>query len=343
MLFLDGVGLGDDDPGRNPFAAAHAPALAALAGGRWLVGLPSRAEPTRVVRSIDATLGAPGLPQSATGQTTLLTGRDAVAEMGRPYGPWPGPRLRRLLAAGSLFADALADPAGAAAPGAGPAGAALANAYPAAYLDALARPAGRHRRTRAPAAVVAAEAAGVRLRDADDWRAGRAVAADLDGGRLPAAGTPVAADARREARALAGLADGHRFTYFDVWLPDHVGHTADLAAGVRVVERLDAFVEALWAALPPHVTLLVTSDHGNLEDAGHARHTRAPVPLVAAGPAASAFADVVDLCGIAAAIRAVWTAQRPSSTSSTASYQAPSHSSSPAGTSNEAAARAADG
>ena len=319
--------------------------MAAVAGGAWLAGTAPRREPGRVVSPIDATLGAPGLPQSATGQTTLLTGRDGVAEMGRPYGPWPGPRLRRLLVEGSLFADALgsaAERADPAASGSGAAAAAaLANAYPAAYLEALARPAGRHRRARAPASVVAAEAAGLRLRSVDDWRAGAAVAADLDGAWLD--GTADGGDTSREARALARLARDHRFTYFDVWLPDHVGHRADLAAGVALVERLDRFVEALVGALAPEVTLAITSDHGNLEDASHPRHTRADVPLVALGPAAAAFASVADLRGVAAAVRSVWSGQSPISTSSTASYQAPSHSSSPAGTSSEAAARAADG
>jgi hypothetical protein len=39
FLFLDGVGLGLPDPAINPFARAHAPALAGLAGGPWHEGL----------------------------------------------------------------------------------------------------------------------------------------------------------------------------------------------------------------------------------------------------------------------------------------------------------------
>ena len=37
MIFLDGVGLGGDDPAVNPFCVANTPTLNALANGhRWL-------------------------------------------------------------------------------------------------------------------------------------------------------------------------------------------------------------------------------------------------------------------------------------------------------------------
>jgi 2,3-bisphosphoglycerate-independent phosphoglycerate mutase len=295
-LFLDGVGLGVDDPGVNPFASAHAPTLAALAGGPWLRGLVERREAGRTVLAIDPTLGSQGRPQSATGQTTLLTGRDAVAAMGGPYGPWPGPTLQRLLEEGNLFHD-----------GVRRGGARLANAYPQGYLDALAARAGRHRRARASTAMVAAAAAGVPLLGLEDRARGDAVAADLDGGGLmrmdPMGG---GADVVREARRLALLAGACPFTYLDVWVTDQAGHRGDLASAVGLVERLDRFVAALRAALPGHVTLLVTSDHGNLEDAGDPRHSHNPVPLIALGPRATAFAGVRDLRGVAPAVRAAW-------------------------------------
>jgi len=258
--------------------------------------LPPLREPGRTVAAIDPTLGDGGRPQSATGQTTLLTGIDAVAAMGGPYGPWPGPTLQRLLQADTLFHD-----------GARAGGAHLANAYPEVYLDALRRPTGRHRRARGPAAMVAALAAGVRLVGVGDRAAGRSVAADLDGRGLlrldPDGGAP---DVAREARRLAALAAEHAFTYLDVWVTDQVGHRADLALAGEVVERLDRFLAALVDALPGDVTLLLTSDHGNLEDARDARHSRASVPLLALGPRAPAFAAVVDLRGVAPAVRSIW-------------------------------------
>src|SRR5690606_26496011 len=97
------------------------------------------------------------------------------------YGPWPGPTLTKALLHGTLFHD-----------GAARKGSALANTYPPPYFAST----GRRRRYRPNAPVVAARAAGVRLRGLDDYKSGAAVAPDLDGAGL----------ARREAPALAGMA-----------------------------------------------------------------------------------------------------------------------------------------
>jgi len=297
LLFLDGVGLGDPDGGLNPFAVAHTPNLTALAGGGWHAGLPQRREAGRTVRSLDATFGHPGLPQSATGQAALLSGEDAVALMAGPFGPWPGPKLRELLTRRSLFHDAAAQAAG-------PAGVLLANAYPESYQAALANPVGRHRRVRAPVAVVAARAAGVGLRGVEAWQRGAAVAPDLQGGSGPlAAGAP---SPEREGRRFAELAGEHLFTYLDVWVTDQVGHRADAAEAVAVVERLDRFVAGLLGALASSVTLVVSADHGNLEDASTRRHTRAAVPLISVGPGAGHFTAGGDLRAVAAGVRSLW-------------------------------------
>jgi len=297
LLFLDGVGLGDADPVRNPFMAAHNPTLTAVAGGAWSEAVAQRCEPGRSVRSLDATFAHPSLPQSATGQASLLSGEDAVALMAGPFGPWPGPKLRELLMRRSLFHDAaaLAGSSG---------GALLANAYPESYQAALANPVGRHRRVRAPAAVVAARAAGVRLSGVDAWQKGGAVAPDLQGGSGPLASQ--APSPEREGRRFAELAGEHLFSYLDVWVTDQVGHRADAAAATALVERLDRFVAALLAALPPCVTLVISADHGNLEDATSRRHTRAPVPLISIGPGAACFAGGDDLRAVARGIRALW-------------------------------------
>ena len=42
---------------------------------------------------LDARLGVPGLPQSATGQTTILTGHNGPAIIGEHYGPYPNQPL----------------------------------------------------------------------------------------------------------------------------------------------------------------------------------------------------------------------------------------------------------
>ena len=46
------------------------------------------------------------------------------------------------------------------------------------------------------------------------------------------------------------------------------------------------------AARPADLTVLLTSDHGNLEDATSTSHTANPVPLLAVGPESAAFAGL---------------------------------------------------
>jgi len=242
------------------------------------------AGPRQTIRALDATLGHPSLPQSATGQSTLLTGSDGVALMGRPFGPWPGPTLVRLLQQGTLFHDA-----------ARLGGARLANAYSVRYLEALANPQGRHRRLRPAAALVAARAAGVQLcRPASEG--GDGVAGDL--GDAP----------ELEAERFAELARQQTLTYLDVAITDQVGHRADLGAAVLMVAKLERFVAALVGALDPALTLLIVSDHGNLEDATSRRHTRAPVPMIVHGPLAPFFRHLNDLRDLAPALRSAWSA-----------------------------------
>ncbi|MBD3219869.1 metalloenzyme, partial [bacterium] len=92
LLFVDGLGWGAADPATNPCWSYGGERL------RW----PARPQPGEVVpvadggwaTPIDACLGIDGLPQSATGQTTLLTGVNAQAVQGRHLSGFPGPTLR---------------------------------------------------------------------------------------------------------------------------------------------------------------------------------------------------------------------------------------------------------
>jgi hypothetical protein len=166
FVFVDGVGAGIPDPDRNPLARAEL-LLSRFADG---TGAPLPAGGRAVLA--DACLGVPGRPQSATGQTAILTGENAPAYVGRHVLGFPNAALRELLRARSLF-RALA---------AAGRNAVFANAYPIAYLRALGLEAegepelalGR-RRPRAAATTIAYAAGGFRFRTWIDARAGRAL------------------------------------------------------------------------------------------------------------------------------------------------------------------------
>jgi hypothetical protein len=288
FLFLDGIGVGSPDPSSNPFAAAETPFLKGVLGGKLTEALPSRYGDDLLFRKIDPTLGYSGLPQSATGQATLLTGRNGAKLMEGHYGPWPGPTLKALLKEESLFQRVTA--AGGRAY--------LANAYPPRYFAALKE---RFLKVNAPA--YAAQSAGLDLATVGSYRSGRALAADLTGEhfRQLDAGLPVFTPQQAGAH-LARIAADYTFTFFDFWLSDRLGHRGDLAASLTLAESLDAFLSGLIPKLQG-VSLVMTSDHGNFEDSSLRTHTRAPVPLLVVGPAALQFQRTTDLTEIAPAIR----------------------------------------
>ncbi|CAN5741832.1 alkaline phosphatase family protein [soil metagenome] len=282
LLFLDGVGIGGPDPTQNPVAAARLPALDRLLGGRGaLVGGIAEGAASARFTAIDATLGVAGLPQSGTGQTTLLSGTNAAELLGHHFGPWVHTELRDMLARDNLLSRAAR--AGRVS--------AFANAYPSLFLNDRSG-----RSLRRPAAPpFAARAAGVLVRDENDLRAGRAVASEIEHTawreRLDPTLDPITP---AEAGAvLAHIACSADLTLFAHYATDTVGHTRDMAAAVSALERVDAFIGGLVEKVSEDLLLVVTSDHGNIEDIGNS-HTRNPVPLLAMGPGADQLVNQVD-------------------------------------------------
>jgi len=293
LIFLDGVGLGPDDPATNPFACAHLPTLSRLLGEQRLTagnGVISTRQATLV--PTDAGLGVPGLPQSATGQATIFSGINAPRHIGQHYGPYPNPPLRELVHHHGLFGRLVA------------AGyrVAFANAYPHRYLDRLARGTGRCSVTS-----VAAQAGGVRLRDYDDLCAGRAASAFLtnEGWRdvLGYVDVPIIT-ARQAGRHVARLLDDHDFVAFEHYATDIAGHRGNLEQALHTLEQLDEFLGGVVETADLSRSLiLVTSDHGNLEDLSTRRHTLNPVPTLLVGHGHEAVArGIRDLTDIAPAV-----------------------------------------
>ena len=92
FIFLDGIGLGEANPETNPFTRARMPNLNRLLDGRSLLkdSAPFHGEHASLL-AVDPAVGVSGLPQSATGQAMLLTGKNIPAELGYHYGPKPNP------------------------------------------------------------------------------------------------------------------------------------------------------------------------------------------------------------------------------------------------------------
>ena len=92
---------------------------------------------------------------------------------------------------------------------------------------------------------------------------------------------------------VAGIGSGtYDFVVANYANPDMVGHTGVWEAAVRAAEIVDACLERVVdASLAAGATLVVTADHGNIEEMRDAdgnpqtKHTTSPVPIVAFGEA----------------------------------------------------------
>jgi 2,3-bisphosphoglycerate-independent phosphoglycerate mutase len=287
FVFLDGLGLAPAGE-QNPLGQVPMPHLARLLGGPLtLEGAVKRGGTDLVLRALDACLGIPGLPQSATGQTTLFTGVNAAALMGEHLTAYPTAPLREVIAEHSLLKRAAE------------AGkrVILANAHSERFWEMI-----RQRKRRLGASTLTALAAGVPIPTLADLAEGQAVLWDLtheiassylqyDLPTLPAA----------EAGArLAQLAGQYDLVFFESFLPDLAGHGRIEPAWV--LTRLDDFLSGILAHLLPATTLVLCSDHGNLEDTSTKLHTKNPVPLLAYGPGAGWFRAAEDLTHVAPAI-----------------------------------------
>src|SRR5690606_34280030 len=88
------------------------------------------------------------------------------------------------------------------------------------------------------------------------------------------------------AEILLDLARAHDLTFFEHFRTDEVGHAQDFEGAREVLASLDELLRRLVEGLREGEGLLVTSDHGNLEDLSHRRHTRNRVPVLGFGAAA---------------------------------------------------------
>lgn len=94
------------------------------------------------------------------------------------------------------------------------------------------------------------------------------------------------------AGILAGLSARHDFTFFKYQIPDLVSHTGRIELAREVFEIIERFVAAVLARVDPRETMvIVTSDHGHLEQLGTSRgHPKSKVPTWYFGPDADRHA-----------------------------------------------------
>ena len=272
MLFLDGVGIGSKDPKKNPFFASQLKSLLSLLHGNIPHLKDSHYSASDVsLTPLIATLGVPCLPQSGTGQTTLLTGMNASRFIGKHFGPHPYSTLKPILREQSIFRKLTA------------LGKRVlyVNAFPQQFFEHISS-----RQNRMSAITMSWLMSGFELNDSNALAAGRALSADITNERWNKLGFPVVPviSPQEAGKRLVELTREYDFVLFEYYLTDHAGHSQSMEEAVKVLTTIDGLLEGILNHYNnTSMLFILTSDHGNLEDLSTKSHTRNPVPLLVLG------------------------------------------------------------
>ncbi len=83
------------------------------------------------------------------------------------------------------------------------------------------------------------------------------------------------------AEILAELTAKHRFTLYEYFITDKIGHAQDFEKAAEYLPPLAEFIrETLQKINLEKTTFILTSDHGNIEDLSVRNHTLNDVPTI---------------------------------------------------------------
>jgi len=272
FIFWDGVGYGKKDPLRNPFFSTPLPTFQRLFGGNLPSQTFKKFSSDHVSLSpVNTTLRIPGLPQSGTGQTAIMTGINASKFIGKHFGPHPYSSLIPIIKEKNLFVQLQKMNKSFL----------FANAYPQRYFDFIFGPKGR-----IPTIALSYLSAGRSLNTHEQLKNGTAISADIAGTRWGELGHP---DVKETDPVEAGklfhqLGKNIDLVFFEYFITDHAGHAQDMPLAAEMLKRMDGFIDGILQCFDfENDILLMISDHGNIEDLSVKTHTKNPVPLILVG------------------------------------------------------------
>lgn len=284
FLFIDGVGLGKEAK-ENPFTQKEYRGFSAMAGDQsFTENADIVNENSHVFRPVDANLDVEGLPQSGTGQTTLFSGHNAPKEIGKHFGPFPHSGIKHMLKEQSLFQKA--QQAGKQCN--------FINAYPEIFFQKA------RKRNRWSCTTLMTKSADIPLNTTEEVKNGKALTAEITQQawrehlniEVPQISPEEAVD------RLLEQSEQYDLLLHEYYLTDKAGHSQELEKASKFLDTYDHFLWHLILQKPKELTIVLSSDHGNVEDLSVKTHTFNPVPLFAYGPGAGHFSDAESIMDV---------------------------------------------
>jgi len=284
FIFIDGFGMGEKDPERNPCCIADMRYFEYLIERYGLI-------------CADATLGVEGLPQSATGQTTLYTGVNAAKAIGRHWSARPTEELEQIIMRDNLFLSLKRNGRTVT----------FANVYSTAYLEKMKTDSrGIYRPSVTTLLCLSSDTP---FRVLDYYMKKRGIFHDITGKMLIENGYDVPLRTPEEAgEILYNISRDFDLTLFEFFMTDIQGHSGDREKAVYELELLNRMLGRLIQLVDfREDVILITSDHGNIEDLSVKTHTYNPVPVIIAGDAVDRSAlDIHSLMDVKPAVMRIF-------------------------------------
>ncbi|EJO69117.1 metalloenzyme [Leptospira kirschneri] len=278
-MFIDGIGFSPDDPETNPFSRYAKSFFLPLAGKSIPQNAPLSLKNTVFLKT-DASMGIKGLPQSATGQTSLWTGINACKVLQRHLSGFPTFTLKKIISKYSIVR--VLEERGFKAD--------LLNCYTPAFTEYVKKNP-RH----VSASTLIQMASDKPLKGMDDLRRGRGLYMDITHEYLKefSRGYLDESDELFQIRDpyQTGKSiirnckeDDYTLCIYEFFLTDKIGHKMNWEAAEKYIGELESFLTGILGELNPEEDqLIVTSDHGNLENLSVDVHTLNQVPTVLYG------------------------------------------------------------
>lgn len=282
LIFVDGLGIGERDSQKNPCTHSSLTLFHHFIDESF----PKSTDQNGKVVALDATLGVPGLPQSATGQTALLTGINASQQIGKHLSGFPNKKLRQLLSEEGLFKQmTLCDKVPA-----------FINTFRPPFFDYNPFEIERFLSTTTLVNLYA----GMPFFSLDDLRDERSIYHDLTNETLLEKGFEVPKFTPAQAgRILAKQSENYDIVLYEYFQTDQAGHSQNRDFAHQKLKNLHEFVLSLLEHIDAAETVVVmVSDHGNIEDLSRKSHSMNPALTMIVGRDSKDFSRLQSLTDV---------------------------------------------
>jgi 2,3-bisphosphoglycerate-independent phosphoglycerate mutase len=283
LIFIDGLGIGVNDPEINPCLDLDIQLFSIYYQNKNVFSVPGDGfcYPT------DTTLGIEGLPQSATGTATLLTGVNCAQELKRHVPGFPNNQLTEIIRKESILKKVNQKGLSST----------FINAYRPLFFKLK-----ESTKWRLSTTTVANLAAGNSFYSLPDIQKHISIYHDYTNKSLIDRGftVPIFSD-REAAKILAAALEKFNLVVYEYFLTDRAGHTQDREKAIQAMVQIEKLILRLIDILDFREKLLIAaSDHGNIEDLSVKTHTRNYVGTYVWGNGSGKYgSEINDLTDIA--------------------------------------------